>query len=43
VKEFAPIQSLPVSGDERLKSVAIADAAKKSYLENRLVKISEVL
>jgi len=34
---------LPVSGDDGLKSVAIAYAAKKSYLENRPVKISEVL
>jgi len=36
-------ESLPVSGDDGLKSVAIAYAAKKSYLENRPVKIAEVL
>jgi len=36
-------ESLPVSGDDGLKSVAIAYAAKKSYLENRPVKISEIL
>jgi myo-inositol 2-dehydrogenase/D-chiro-inositol 1-dehydrogenase len=36
-------ESLPVSGDDGLKSVAIAFAAKKSYLENRPVKLSEVL
>jgi myo-inositol 2-dehydrogenase / D-chiro-inositol 1-dehydrogenase len=31
-----------VSGDDGLKSVAIALAAKKSYLENRPVKLSEI-
>lgn len=35
--------SLPVSGDDGLKSVAIALAAKKSYAEHRPVKLSEVL
>ena len=35
--------SLPVSGDDGLKSVAIALAAKKSWQENRPVKLSEVL
>ena len=34
---------LPVSGDDGLKSVAIALAAKKSYLEHRPVKLSEIL
>jgi myo-inositol 2-dehydrogenase/D-chiro-inositol 1-dehydrogenase len=34
---------LPVSGIDGLKSVAIALAAKKSYLENRKVLISEIL
>ena len=34
---------LPVSGDDGLKSVAIALAAKKSVAENRPVKISEIL
>jgi myo-inositol 2-dehydrogenase/D-chiro-inositol 1-dehydrogenase len=34
---------LPVSGDDGLKSVAIAMAAKKSYLEHRPVKISEII
>ena len=36
-------QPLPVSGDDGLKSVAIALAAKKSYLEHRPVKLSEIL
>lgn len=35
--------SLPVSGQDGLMSVAIAFAAKKSYLENRIVKLSEIL
>ncbi|HEY5511177.1 MAG TPA: inositol 2-dehydrogenase [Prolixibacteraceae bacterium] len=35
--------ALPVSGDDGLKSVAIALAAKKSVLENRPVKLSEIL
>lgn len=34
---------LPVSGNDGLMSVAIAMAAKKSYLENRPVKLSEIL
>src|SRR5665647_3525936 len=34
---------LPVSGDDGLKSVAIALAAKKSVAENRPVKISEII
>jgi myo-inositol 2-dehydrogenase/D-chiro-inositol 1-dehydrogenase len=34
---------LPVTGEDGLMSVAIALAAKKSYLENRPVKISEIL
>jgi len=34
---------LPVSGDDGLKSVAIALAAKKSMLEHRPVKLSEIL
>jgi myo-inositol 2-dehydrogenase/D-chiro-inositol 1-dehydrogenase len=34
---------LPVSGDDGLKSVAIALAAKKSHVENRKVLISEIL
>jgi myo-inositol 2-dehydrogenase/D-chiro-inositol 1-dehydrogenase len=34
---------LPVTGEDGLLSVAIALAAKKSYLENRSVKLSEVL
>jgi myo-inositol 2-dehydrogenase / D-chiro-inositol 1-dehydrogenase len=34
---------LPVSGDDGLKSVAIAIAAKKSHLENRIVKLSEII
>ena len=34
---------LPVSGDDGLKSVAIALAAKKSVLEHRPVKLSEIL
>ena len=34
---------LPVSGDDGLKSVAIAMAARKSYLEHRPVKLSEIL
>ena len=34
---------LPVSGDDGLKSVAIALAAKKSVQENRPVKLSEIL
>jgi myo-inositol 2-dehydrogenase/D-chiro-inositol 1-dehydrogenase len=34
---------LPVSGHDGLMSVAIALAAKKSYLEQRPVKVSEVL
>jgi myo-inositol 2-dehydrogenase / D-chiro-inositol 1-dehydrogenase len=34
---------LPVSGDDGLMSVAIAIAAKKSYLENRPVKINEII
>lgn len=32
-----------VSGDDGLKSVAIAIAAKKSYLENRPVKLDEII
>ncbi len=35
--------SLPVSGIDGLQSVAIALAAKKSYLEKRAVKLSEIL
>jgi myo-inositol 2-dehydrogenase / D-chiro-inositol 1-dehydrogenase len=35
--------ALPVSGDDGLKSVAIALAAKKSVSEKRMVKISEIL
>jgi len=35
--------ALPVSGEDGLKSVAIALAAKKSYLEHRPVKLSEIL
>lgn len=34
---------LPASGNDGLMSVAIAMAAKKSYLENRPVKLSEIL
>ena len=34
---------LPVSGIDGLRSVAIALAAKKSFLENRPVKLSEIL
>jgi myo-inositol 2-dehydrogenase / D-chiro-inositol 1-dehydrogenase len=34
---------LPVSGHDGLMSVAIALAAKKSYLENRSVRISEII
>jgi myo-inositol 2-dehydrogenase / D-chiro-inositol 1-dehydrogenase len=34
---------LPVSGSDGLMSVAIAIAAKKSYLENRPVKLSEII
>ena len=34
---------LPVSGIDGLMSVAIALAAKKSYLENRPVKLSEII
>jgi len=34
---------LPVSGFDGLMSVAIALAAKKSYLENRPVKLSEII
>jgi len=34
---------LPVSGDDGLMSVAIALAAKKSYLENRPVKLNEII
>jgi myo-inositol 2-dehydrogenase / D-chiro-inositol 1-dehydrogenase len=33
----------PVTGDDGLMSVAIAIAAKKSYLEHRPVKISEII
>lgn len=36
-------KELPVSGTDGLMSVAIALAAKKSYLENRPVKISEIV
>jgi myo-inositol 2-dehydrogenase/D-chiro-inositol 1-dehydrogenase len=35
--------ALPVSGEDGLMSVAIALAARKSYLENRPVKLSEIL
>jgi myo-inositol 2-dehydrogenase/D-chiro-inositol 1-dehydrogenase len=35
--------SMPVGGEDGLKSVAIAMAAKKSYLEHRPVKLSEVV
>jgi myo-inositol 2-dehydrogenase/D-chiro-inositol 1-dehydrogenase len=34
---------LPVDGNDGLMSVAIALAAKKSYLENRPVKLSEIV
>ena len=34
---------LPVSGDDGIMSVAVAVAAKKSHLENRPVKISEII
>jgi len=34
---------LPVSGDDGLKSVVIALAAKKSVQENRPVKLSEII
>jgi myo-inositol 2-dehydrogenase / D-chiro-inositol 1-dehydrogenase len=34
---------LPVTGEDGLLSVAIAMAAKKSHLENRAVKLSEIL
>ena len=34
---------IPVSGDDGIMSVAVAVAAKKSHLENRPVKISEIL
>ena len=34
---------LPVTGNDGLMSVAVALAAKKSYLENRPVKISEII
>jgi myo-inositol 2-dehydrogenase / D-chiro-inositol 1-dehydrogenase len=34
---------LPVDGKDGLMSVAIALAAKKSYLEHRLVKLSEIM
>jgi myo-inositol 2-dehydrogenase/D-chiro-inositol 1-dehydrogenase len=34
---------LPVSGNDGLMSVAIALASKKSYLENRPVKLAEIL
>lgn len=36
-------KELPVSGTDGLMSVAIALAAKKSYMENRPVKISEIV
>lgn len=36
-------KELPVSGTDGLMSVAIALAAKKSYLENRPVKLAEVV
>jgi myo-inositol 2-dehydrogenase/D-chiro-inositol 1-dehydrogenase len=36
-------RELPVSGTDGLMSVAIALAAKKSYLENRPVKLSEII
>jgi len=32
----------PVTGTDGLRSVLIAMAAKKSYLENRPVKLSEI-
>ena len=35
--------ALPVSGNDGLLSVAIAMAAKKSYLEHRPVKLSEII
>jgi myo-inositol 2-dehydrogenase/D-chiro-inositol 1-dehydrogenase len=34
---------LPVSGDDGLMSVAIALAAKRSYIENRPVKLNEII
>jgi myo-inositol 2-dehydrogenase/D-chiro-inositol 1-dehydrogenase len=34
---------LPVSGTDGLMSVAIALASKKSYLENRPVRLAEIL
>jgi myo-inositol 2-dehydrogenase/D-chiro-inositol 1-dehydrogenase len=34
---------IPVSGEDGIMSVAVAFAAKKSYLENRPVKISEII
>jgi myo-inositol 2-dehydrogenase/D-chiro-inositol 1-dehydrogenase len=34
---------IPVSGDDGIMSVAVAFAAKKSHLENRPVKISEII
>lgn len=36
-------KELPVSGTDGLMSVAVALAAKKSYMENRPVKISEIV
>ena len=35
--------ALPVDGNDGLMSVAIASAAKKSYLEHRPVKLSEII
>jgi myo-inositol 2-dehydrogenase/D-chiro-inositol 1-dehydrogenase len=35
--------NIPVSGDDGLMSVAIALAAKKSHLEHRPVKLSEII
>jgi myo-inositol 2-dehydrogenase/D-chiro-inositol 1-dehydrogenase len=36
-------KELPVSGTDGLMSVAIALAAKKSQVENRPVKLSEII
>ena len=36
-------KELPVSGNDGLMSVAIALAAKKSHLENRPVKLNEIV
>jgi myo-inositol 2-dehydrogenase/D-chiro-inositol 1-dehydrogenase len=42
-KALSTNSKLPVSGKDGLISVAIALAAKKSYLENRPVKMDEFI